>query len=120
MDPGETFQDAAIRETIEEAGVEITLEGILSIEYAPHRHGKGDYYARQRVIFLAKPKYPDRPPKSDPDYESVGAEWISWPDLEKLVFSGKRHLRGGEPAHWFNYVQNGGVVHSIRILAGEH
>eukprot|EP00002_Diphylleia_rotans_P019760 TRINITY_DN3818_c0_g1_i13.p1 TRINITY_DN3818_c0_g1~~TRINITY_DN3818_c0_g1_i13.p1 ORF type:complete len:170 (-),score=28.17 TRINITY_DN3818_c0_g1_i13:427-876(-) len=35
VDPGETFQEAAIRETIEEAGIRVRLTGILSIQFAP-------------------------------------------------------------------------------------
>lgn len=119
VDPGETFQEAAIRETVEEAGVEAELTGVLAIEYAPHRHGRGDYYARQRIVFLARPKHPERPPKSAPDYESVGAEWIAWPELERLVRAGQRHVRGHEPLVWFKHVHDGGAVHSMKLLKGE-
>ena len=119
VDPGESFEDAARRETMEEAGMEITLKGLLAFEYSPQRrHGAGEaqYYARQRLVFLAAPTHPDRPPKSSPDYESVGAEWVSWPDLENEITSGKRRLRGHEPAVWFAHVANGGVVHPMSLL----
>jgi 8-oxo-dGTP pyrophosphatase MutT (NUDIX family) len=35
LDPGESFANAAVRETLEEAGVEIELTGILRIEVFP-------------------------------------------------------------------------------------
>lgn len=50
VDPGEDFVTAALRETLEEAGIKVQLEGILRIEYSPFVSGG----ARQRVIFLAK------------------------------------------------------------------
>jgi phosphatase NudJ len=33
VDPGETFAEAAVRETIEEAGILVTLKGILRVEH---------------------------------------------------------------------------------------
>ncbi len=65
---GESLQDAALRETHEEAGVAITLTGVLSIEYSASRDG----HARMRAIFLAEPVDPDAVPKTLPDYESAG------------------------------------------------
>lgn len=38
VDPGEDLKAAAIRETKEEAGIDVELTGILRIEYTPH-HG---------------------------------------------------------------------------------
>ncbi len=48
VDTGETLQAAAIRECIEEAGVEVKLTGLLKIEHSPH-----ETYSRMRVIFTA-------------------------------------------------------------------
>jgi ADP-ribose pyrophosphatase YjhB (NUDIX family) len=64
--PGETFQEAAIRETKEEAGIDVQLEGILQIQYTPRPSGGG----RERIVFFATPVNPNQPPKSIPDYES--------------------------------------------------
>ena len=36
VDAGESFMKAAIRETKEEAGIDIELIGILRVEYSPH------------------------------------------------------------------------------------
>ena len=45
VDPGETFTMAAVRETKEEAGIDIELKGILAVEHSPqhreHSRGKG-------------------------------------------------------------------------------
>lgn len=39
-------------------------------------------------------------PKSIPDYESVGACYVSAKEIADL------HLRGGEPLEWIPYVEN--------------
>ena len=48
MDYGETFQQAAVRECIEEAGVRVGLVGILRIE-----HGVHDGYGLQTAMCCA-------------------------------------------------------------------
>jgi hypothetical protein len=55
-------------------------------------------------LFLARPKDDNAVPKSIPDFESQGAEWISFDELEADLKSKKKHLRGDEPYHWFKYV----------------
>lgn len=115
MDPGETFQQAAHRETMEEAGCEIVLKGILRIEYSPFADGG----ARQRIIFFAHPKHPDASLKTIPDFESQCAEWISYEDLLKELKNGTKHLRGNEPFYWFKYVTEKKPIYPMSILKGE-
>src|ERR1700709_1006875 len=67
VEPGETFVEAAVRETREEAGIEVTLDGIVRIEHSPTGEG-----ARMRIVFVGHPA-DDRPPKQVPDDESLGA-----------------------------------------------
>ena len=62
VDPGETTDSAASRETEEEAGVKIELKGILKIEYkafrfedVEFRHTPGCDYNQMRVIYYAEP-----------------------------------------------------------------
>ena len=58
---------------MEEAGVRVTLTGVLAVEYSADGSGG----ARMRVIFSAEPA--DEAacfPKTLPDYESVGAAWV--------------------------------------------
>jgi 8-oxo-dGTP pyrophosphatase MutT (NUDIX family) len=114
VDPGESFETAATRETLEEAGVEVDLTGILRIEFSPHKHG-----SRQRIIFAAKPKNPNAAPKSYADYESLRAVWISFEEFQNKVKSGEMKLRGGEPMEWFDYVHRGGTIFPITILTTE-
>jgi 8-oxo-dGTP pyrophosphatase MutT (NUDIX family) len=90
VDPGETFTTAAIRETLEEAGVDIEVKGILGLDHEPHPE-----YVRVRVVFYAEPKDCSQLPKSIPNYESAGACWCSVEEIQ----SGLR-LRGGEPKQW--------------------
>jgi hypothetical protein len=106
---------AAIRETEEEGGIDIKLTGILRIEYSAFKGGG----ARQRIVFFAEPVDKDQKPKSEPDYESLRAVWITSEKLLADVKSGKKHLRGPEPSEWFPYVAGGGPIHPISILAHE-
>jgi 8-oxo-dGTP pyrophosphatase MutT (NUDIX family) len=133
VDPGETFQQAAKRECLEEAGIAIDLKGILRIEHSPFRNGGG----RMRVVvrfkfhpqfrgrtdhplqFYAEPKDRDAVLKSSPDYESYGAEWISWKKFEKAALSGKKKLRGSEPLEWFDYVHRGCRILPLDAIASE-
>src|SRR5258706_16145689 len=66
VEPGETLSAAACRETMEEAGIAITLTGVLRIEHSLIVGG-----ARIRAIFLPQPS-DDRPPKSEGDAEAPG------------------------------------------------
>src|SRR5438128_3883572 len=61
VEPGETIAAAAIRETREEAGIPIELEGVLRIEHSPQPDGG----VRCRVFFVARPA-DDTLPKSVP------------------------------------------------------
>jgi 8-oxo-dGTP pyrophosphatase MutT (NUDIX family) len=97
---GETFREAAIREAWEEAGVEIQLKGVLRIEHnvlvgTSTRHHDPEYVEssslfKMRVIFYAEPrKVHDCEPKSVPDDESLGAEWVTTAEFQQ-----KQNIRG--------------------------
>jgi 8-oxo-dGTP pyrophosphatase MutT (NUDIX family) len=104
-DPGESLENGAIRECLEEAGINIKLTGILNIRFRHYTE-----QARIRVIFLGEPIDEKQAPKSVPDFESAGASYVTIDELKKL------RLRSNEPLTWFPYVENGGVVHSLDIL----
>jgi phosphatase NudJ len=87
VEPGETFAQAALRETFEEAGIPILLEGVLRVEHTPHPDG-----SRMRVIFRAVP-LDDTPPKSVPDEESLEARWVTLEELAALPLRGANLLR---------------------------
>ena len=111
VDTRERLEDAAVRETREEAGVDVVLTGVLKLQYAPHRG-----YVRLRAIFMAEPKNEARStPKSVPDYESGGAVWA---DMREVA-NGAYPLRGSEPQTWASYLLRGGVVHPLGVLGGE-
>jgi 8-oxo-dGTP pyrophosphatase MutT (NUDIX family) len=117
VDEGEKPTAAAIRETVEEAGVEVDLKGVISIEYgtraSTERRGA---MVKMRIIFYAEPKSTslDKFPKCIPDYESAGACWCSYED----IWSGMR-LRGDEPRIFSKYLEEGGTIYPLSIL-NEH
>lgn len=107
VEAGESFFEAAHRETLEEAGIPITIEGILRIEHSP-----GDHGSRMRVIFLARPK-DDTPPKSVPDEESLEARWVSLEELDKLP------QRSPYVPQLFQDVLDGAQVFPVSLLGEE-
>jgi 8-oxo-dGTP pyrophosphatase MutT (NUDIX family) len=90
VDPGESFIEAALRETREEAGIEIELEGVLRVEHSP-----APDHQRIRVFFLARPK-DDAPPKAFADEHSLGARWVTVEEASALP------LRGDEVLEWMS------------------
>jgi 8-oxo-dGTP pyrophosphatase MutT (NUDIX family) len=110
VDPGESLFTGALRETKEEAGIDVELKGLLKFEYMPHGLGGG----RQRIIFYGEPKDPNQPPKSEPDYESRGAKWATFEEIEKLRKDLK--LRGSEIYDWAKYLKEGGTIHPLDII----
>jgi len=108
VEPGETLIAAAKRETLEETGIPVSIDGIIRIEYTPGKDNK----ARMRVIFLAHP-LDDTPPKQEPDHESLGAAWVTLEQLSDLP------LRGPDVPHLFAYVADGGAVYPLSLLARE-
>lgn len=108
VEPGESIASAALRETLEESGIPVELDGVLRIEHSPHPDGT----ARLRVFFLAHP-VDDRPPKQRPDNESLGAAWVSLHELAGYP------LRGDEVRAAIEYVLRGGTVYPLSLLCRE-
>jgi 8-oxo-dGTP pyrophosphatase MutT (NUDIX family) len=107
VESGETFMDAALRETKEEAGISVELEGILRVQRSVMPG-----YARQRVLFLARPA-DDRPPKSVPDQDSLEARFVTLQEMERLP------LRGDEVLGWSRYVLQSGAIAPLSLLTRE-
>jgi len=106
---------AAIRETLEEAGINVAIKGILRVEHSMY-HSR----ARQRVIFYAEPKDPLQTPKRTPDKESLKAEWLTLEELkEKSRKPPPEGLRGPELLDWATYLENGGQVYPLELLVTE-
>jgi phosphatase NudJ len=107
VEPGESFALAAVRETREEAGVPVTLEGVLRVEHSPAPDG-----SRMRVFFVARPT-DDTAPKTAPDEHSLEARWVTLEELAALP------MRGEEVRAVFAYVLAGGAVHPLSLLTDE-
>lgn len=111
VEPGETLVEAAARETLEEAGVPIVIDGVLRLEHTP-----ADETCRVRVIFSARP-LDDTPPKTTPDEHSLGAAWKTLEELEELA---RRHETRG--ASWLadlRALARGEGVYPLSVLGSE-
>ncbi|WP_437678467.1 NUDIX hydrolase [Sorangium sp. So ce131] len=107
VEPGETFEDGARREALEETGVPVEIEGVLRIEHTPSA-----FEARLRVIFLARP-CGDTPPKSVPDEHSLEARWFTLRELKRLP------LRGPDVVGYCEGVLAGAPVFPLSLLGSE-
>jgi 8-oxo-dGTP pyrophosphatase MutT (NUDIX family) len=108
VEPGERIVDGAVRETLEETGVPVRIEGVLRVEHTPSPSGG----ARCRVLFVASPE-DDRPPRTTPDEESLGAAYVTLTELDRYP------LRGQEVREIFRYVAAGGPVYPLSVLTFE-
>ena len=108
VEPGEGFLAAAERETIEEAGIPIAVEGVLRVEHTPLSGGT----ARVRVILAAHPR-DATPPKLVADGESLGADWYTLEDMRHI------DLRSDEVFRYCEYVARGGRVYPLDLLSSE-
>ncbi|MBD2042222.1 NUDIX hydrolase [Microcoleus sp. FACHB-672] len=105
IEPGETWIEAAQRETLEEAGIPVILEGIIRIEYTP----VDGISARVRVFFVARPQN-NTSPKTIADEESLGAAWFTLEELEKLP------LREQDVREICHYVAGGGIIYPLELV----
>ena len=78
---GETIFEAVVRETKEEAGVDVIPSSILSIDHTPAL--AANQASRMRVIFTCKASGALEP-KSISDEHSLGAAWVTPEQAEKL------------------------------------
>jgi ADP-ribose pyrophosphatase YjhB (NUDIX family) len=79
VEPGETLMQAAKRETLEESGVDVVLDGVVAVEHRPLTDGA----ARLRAIFVASPAH-DETPRTVPNEHSLGAAWVTVEDMDSL------------------------------------
>lgn len=86
VEPGEDFVAALRRETFEEAGIPIQVDGLLRVE--TDHAGAG---LRMRLVFAAQPA-DDTPPKSQPDEESLRAGWFTLDEMRFLPLRGPEVL----------------------------
>jgi ADP-ribose pyrophosphatase YjhB (NUDIX family) len=101
---GEGFAEAAVRETSEEAGVEVRLTGILKMVQTPLEDS-----ARLRVVFVAEPM-DDAAPKSIPDEHSLQARWVRSSELGNYL------LRGESVRQLIDELEHGAPVFPLAVL----
>jgi len=96
LEPGETVEEAAVRETLEEAGVLVQPIGLLRLEqqWFPSENGPS---AWMRFVLTAR-VVGSHAPKSFPDKHSLEARWVTLRELEALP------LRGQEVVDLFRLV----------------
>jgi phosphatase NudJ len=90
VEPGESLVAAALRETMEEAGIVITLRGILGFDHdwqpiAPPR-------AKLRFTFVGAPAG-STAPKQHKDDHSRGAQWLRREEIRHLPLRHEEVLR---------------------------
>mmetsp|Transcript_23958 Transcript_23958/g.42433 ORF Transcript_23958/g.42433 Transcript_23958/m.42433 type:complete len:215 (+) Transcript_23958:578-1222(+) len=114
VDPGETYLQAAHRETLEEAAIRVEIKGILRVEHSVY----GPTHARMRVVMYAEPIDHEQAPKRVADHESEEARWVSLDDLKKLARM-QPGLRGPELYEWGSYIEKGGEIAPMHFLCRE-
>ena len=112
VEPGEDFARAAIRETIEEAGVIPRLLGIVRVEHECRADLRGTPTSRLRVVFVAEPVGPIVP-KRWPDRHSLEARWVTRAELCAL------DLRHPEVLWLVEAVELGEAVLPLSAYVGE-
>ncbi|HRH42093.1 MAG TPA: NUDIX domain-containing protein [Pyrinomonadaceae bacterium] len=108
IEPRETFIQAALRETLEETGIPIVIDGILGIQHTPILDGS----ARVRFILSAHPEN-DTPPKTIPDDESLGATWMTLEEMQQIP------LRGDEVIKLCEAVAKGAPIYPLNLITTE-
>jgi 8-oxo-dGTP pyrophosphatase MutT (NUDIX family) len=105
VEAGESLADAALRETREETGVDVVLEGLLRFEHGPTTQG-----VRVRVFFLARPL-----PGSDPRQtrDNDGAAMLTLDEIRAL------ELRGPDVLPCLEFHAAGGRVLPLDALTTE-
>jgi len=103
VEPGESLFDAALRETVEEAGVPIQVRGVLGMDHTWVPTGSGQLGTKLRFVLLATP-LDDTPPKSHADRHTLQARWRTPAEIARLP------LRAREVLRWVDHVDQGGLV----------
>lgn len=107
IDKGEDFKNAALREVKEETGLNVVLKGILTLQF------KQKDYAKLRIIFYAEMENENDECKSIPDYESAGACFCSFEEIEKIK------KRGDDILIWTDYVLKNKTIFGLDLLTYE-
>jgi 8-oxo-dGTP pyrophosphatase MutT (NUDIX family) len=82
IQPGESLIEAAIRETREEAGIDITPKALLWMEDEGRVYEKDLWAGRWRFILRAEPDNPGQTPGKTDD--ALDARWMTFEEIQKL------------------------------------
>ena len=107
VDPGDSFYEAGVRETEEEAGLNVYIKGFLRFEHSPRfrflgKNKTGQLQAiakghgRMRAIFYGEPIDPNEKIKTwaEKDGESNGAMWFSVEEFTNIEQTIKEKRKG--------------------------
>jgi 8-oxo-dGTP pyrophosphatase MutT (NUDIX family) len=108
VEPGESLAIAAQRETLEEAGIKIRLDGVLRVEHGVFPDG----HARIRVIFTGHP-VDDTPPKTEPDEHTLRAAFVTLEEVRGV------QLRGDDVHDLLAAVEAGAPVYPLGLIVRE-
>lgn len=78
VEAGESFIEAAQRETLEEAGIPVSVNGIIRLEHTPT-----EQMTRVRLLVTAE-VIDETEPKNFADAESLEAAWFTIDEMKKL------------------------------------
>jgi phosphatase NudJ len=104
VDPGESIPDAAVRETREESGIAVELDGVYRVE-----HKSIGAYTRVRVFFSAHP-CGETKPKDVADEHTLGAAWLTRDEIARLP------LRDPEVLEIIDWVLAGATMCPLSVL----
>ena len=86
VEPGETLEQAAVRETLEETGWEVELQGLVGLALYTSRHNGSTYF---RTTFFARTVRHDRLRPLDEGI--VRPVWLSYEEMQ----SRRQQMRSG-------------------------
>lgn len=107
VEPGERFVGAAVRETLEEAGVRVEPTGILRIE-----HGAGHDHTRLRIFYTARP-IDDPTPRTEWNGDTHGGAWLTLDEIRA------KDVRSPEALWACEALEAGAPVHPLRVMVRE-
>jgi phosphatase NudJ len=84
LEPGETIEEAAVRETMEEAGVHVVPTSVVRIDqqwFPSETTGLSSWW---RFVLVARPASADITPKSWADEHSLEARWATLAEIDAL------------------------------------
>jgi ADP-ribose pyrophosphatase YjhB (NUDIX family) len=107
LKPAEALEKAAIRETLEESGVPIILDGIYRIE-----HTATKTVSRISTIYVAHPAA-DVAPISEPNEHALAARYFTVNEALQLP------LRESNIIQLLHDIEQGATIHPLTVLSSE-